>query len=605
MVAPVRPYLMARSTRSPSLGPEGRLAFRADLTGTMQLWTQSSPGRWPRQLTHFDERISTIDWAPDGSVIAFARDTGADEHDQLFTVNPDTHHIERLTDRPEAIHSWGCWDPDGGAIAFTSNRRERDRFDAFVLELDVDQPEWIAPGTGRSAICGWDETTDQLLMRTAHSSLDHDLFLIDRTTGDKMCITPTTDPIRIHNPTFGELGEQIYCLSDAQSDTLEFVSIDIASGSVQTLLSGDGSKVDGLAIDPPSGRFVCSRNVDGYSDLIAGTIDSTSNAVDSTPVAHPTGVIEDLSMGSKGEHVVFTLSATNRNYTIFVLPLSDSGPLSPRAPIQWTQPSPGGIPLERYHEPELVSFESFDGLEIPAYLSFPVSGDSNPPVIVDIHGGPHSQRRPSWRNRPIRQYLLDQGYALFEPNVRGSSGYGRKYGMLDEVERRMDSVRDIGSGVDWLIENQPVDPDRIVCWGRSYGGFMVLASITEYPELWAAAVEFVGIANWITFLEQTGHWRRSHREAEYGSLENDREFLESISPIHKVEHISCPLFIQHGENDPRVPVAEARQIAAALEERDIPVETCIFDDEGHHTTKLENRIEQFERIAAFLDRHVG
>lgn len=130
----------------------------------------------------------------------------------------------------------------------------------------------------------------------------------------------------------------------------------------------------------------------------------------------------------------------------------------------------------------------------------------------------------------------------------------------------------------------------IVCYGRSYGGFMVVACLTEYPTLWAAAVDFVGIANWITFLENDGDYRRSHCEAEYGSLEEDREFLESISPIHTVDRIECPLFIQHGENDPSVPVDEARQIAAAVAEQGTPVETCPFEDEGHHTTKLENRV---------------
>ena len=167
----------------------------------------------------------------------------------------------------------------------------------------------------------------------------------------------------------------------------------------------------------------------------------------------------------------------------------------------------------------------------------------------------------------------------------------------------MDSVKDIKHATEWLEDQPAADTDQLVAYGRSYGGFMVLAAITEYPDLWAAAVDFVGIADFQTFLENTGEWRRSHRAAEYGSLDNP-ELLERISPIHKVDRISCPLFIQHGANDPRVPVGEAEQIAEAVEERGIPVETCIFEDEGHHTTDRENLIEEFERIAAFLDEHV-
>jgi len=223
-------------------------------------------------------------------------------------------------------------------------------------------------------------------------------------------------------------------------------------------------------------------------------------------------------------------------------------------------------------------------------------------VIVDIHGGPHHQRRP-WFS-PIGQYFLQQGYAIFEPNVRGSSGYGTAYTRLDDIDKRLDSVRDIRAAVEWLSEQPAVDPDRIVAYGRSYGGFMVLSAITRYPDLWRAAVEFVGIADFETFLENTGEWRRTHREAEYGALDADRDVLEEISPIHDVAAIDCPLFIQHGANDPRVPVGETEQIADALRSRDVPVETLIFEDEGHHTTDRSNLIEEFEAVAAFLDRHV-
>jgi dipeptidyl aminopeptidase/acylaminoacyl peptidase len=168
----------------------------------------------------------------------------------------------------------------------------------------------------------------------------------------------------------------------------------------------------------------------------------------------------------------------------------------------------------------------------------------------------------------------------------------------------MDSVADLAACAEWLADHDAVDPDRIVAYGGSYGGFMVLAALTEYPDLWAAGVDVVGIANFVTFLENTGEWRRSLREAEYGSLEEDREFLESISPIHSVDAIEAPLFVLHGANDPRVPLGEAEQIADAVEERGIPVEKMIFEDEGHGLSKRENRIEAYTAIVEFLDRHV-
>jgi dipeptidyl aminopeptidase/acylaminoacyl peptidase len=168
----------------------------------------------------------------------------------------------------------------------------------------------------------------------------------------------------------------------------------------------------------------------------------------------------------------------------------------------------------------------------------------------------------------------------------------------------MDSVADLDAAADWLAAHEAVDPDRIVVKGGSYGGFMVLAAMTEYPDRWAAGVDIVGIANLVTFLENTGSWRREHREAEYGSLAEDREFLESISPVNRVDRIQSPLFVIHGANDPRVPVGEAEQIADAVADHGIPVETLIFEDEGHGLSKLENRIEAYTAMVEFLDAHV-
>ena len=221
------------------------------------------------------------------------------------------------------------------------------------------------------------------------------------------------------------------------------------------------------------------------------------------------------------------------------------------------------------------------------------------PTVVEVHGGPESQRRPIW-SAPI-QYLAGRGFAVLAPNVRGSTGYGKAYSHLDDVRLRMDSVRDLAHAVEWLRANG-ADPRRIAVMGGSYGGFMVLSAITTYPDLWAAAVDIVGIANFVTFLENTGVWRRVLREAEYGSLERDRAFLEEISPIHHVERITAPLIVLHGANDPRVPVGEAEQIVETLRQRGRPVEYLRFEDEGHGLIKLPNRIAGYTAIGAFLER---
>ena len=626
MVQDVRRYLVARTTSGPTLSPDGRLAFLGDVTGTKQVWTLERAGGWPRQLTFYDERVSFVAWSPTGDRLAFGKDAGANEHDQLFVMDQADGSIDRLTDRTDAIHMWGGWSPDGEQIAFAANRRDSGDFDVHVLDVDDGEVQLVREGEGLRSVVGWGPRGDRLLVTEAHASSDQDLYVVDVETGERRHITPHRGRVRYQQPTLGPGGEAVYCLSDANADTLEIVRIDLETCAVETVVSGgethpqagrrvpsaDGVwSIDELALDAESGRLAYTLNVDGYSALYAGRLAGPTEAA-TVQVETPDGVAAELTIGPNGQRLAATVSSTNLNYSVYVIDFEDLGRTDdsggnaaiPEAE-RWTHPSAGGVPLDQYHEPDLIRYETFDGREIPAFVTLPSDREAGKvPVIVDIHGGPHAQRRPSWRNRPIRQYFLDAGYALFEPNVRGSSGYGSEYASLDDVDGRMDSVRDVVAGVDWLREQPSIDDDRVVCYGRSYGGFMVLACITQYPDLWAAAVDFVGIANWVTFLENTGEWRRSHREAEYGSLSDDRELLESISPIHDVDRIECPLFVQHGENDPRVPVGEARQIAEAVADRGIPVESCIFDDEGHHTTKLENRIEQFERIAAFLDEHV-
>jgi dipeptidyl aminopeptidase/acylaminoacyl peptidase len=222
---------------------------------------------------------------------------------------------------------------------------------------------------------------------------------------------------------------------------------------------------------------------------------------------------------------------------------------------------------------------------------------------VYVHGGPEGQSRPLFN--PVIQYLVACGYGVFVPNVRGSTGYGYEYQRLDDVRLRMDSVADLQHAAFYLRESGIADPRRIAVMGGSYGGFMVLSALTTYPDLWAAGVDIVGIANFVTFLEHTGPWRRKLREAEYGSLEHDRDFLEQISPIRSVNRITAPLFVVHGANDPRVPVGEAEQVVAALRTRNIAVEYMRFEDEGHGLVKRANRLMAYPAIARFLEKWVG
>jgi dipeptidyl aminopeptidase/acylaminoacyl peptidase len=603
-------YLNVRSAHGASVGPDGdRLSFLMDTTGVPQVWTLDEPGGWPEQRTFFDDRVTFASWSPERPELLVGRDRGGDERETLYRLDAATGEVVDLTQHPDAKHWFGGWSPDGDRFAFASNRRHGAVFDVYVqgrTETGADA-ELVHEGDGWLSVSGWSPDGDRLLVTESHSSFDQDVYVLDVATGTRRHLTPHDGDVRHLSANWGPDGEGVYLATDRDGDTLSLSRIDLDTGDHAPVeaaddaaaLADDEWNVDGVAVDEESRRLVYSRNVDGYTELGVGELVAPGR-LDHFPTPDlPPCVAGGVSFGPDGDRFALTVTLSDDTANVYVVDATTG------VAERWTRASTAGIPRDSFVAPELVRYPSFDGLEVPAFFSLPEAdtGHGETPVVVDVHGGPESQRRPSFGR--VKQYLLSRGYAVFEPNVRGSTGYGKAYTHLDDVDKRMDSVADLQAGVEWLHDHPAVDPDRIAVMGASYGGFMTLAALTTYPDLWAAGVDIVGIANFVTFLENTGDWRRELREAEYGSLETDREFLESISPVNHVGDVAAPLFVLHGENDPRVPVSEAHRIVEGAREAGVPVRELIFDDEGHGFTKLENRIEAYAAIAEFLDTHLG
>lgn len=608
---PVERYLHIRRATSPTLGPSGeRLAFLYDASGVPQVWTLDSPGSWPEQVTFGSERVTAVEWSPVRGELAITTDVGGNERDQLLRVGLTAGSVSRLTDHPEAIHVWGGWSHDGDRFAYAANRRDRSAFDIYVQGRDEadDAARRLLVGERELFPAGWSPDDERLVVLEVHASFDADLHVVDVATGDARHVTPHEGEVRFGPVAWGPAGDALYVVTDADADTRYAARLDLDSLELDAVVGADEWSVEGLALDAETGRLAVVRNVDGYAELTMGRLTGPTG-VESIPAPDlPEGVVSGLSFGPDGDRLVLTAEGRRDTADVYVVDAVSGNS------TRWTRASTAGLPRSAFVAPSLLRFETFDGRQIPAFYSVPdgsagAGGDptfdrapgNGWPVIVDIHGGPESQRRPGFL--PRVQLFLDAGYAVFEPNVRGSTGYGAAYSRLDDVRGRLDSVADVAAGVEWLRDRDEIDPDRVVAYGRSYGGFMVLSALTEYPELWAAGVDVVGIANFVTFLERTGEWRRARREAEYGSLADDREFLEAISPLTNIDAIRAPLLVLHGANDPRVPVGEADQVVSAAADH-VPVERLVFDDEGHGFSKLENRLAAARATLAFLDEHV-
>jgi dipeptidyl aminopeptidase/acylaminoacyl peptidase len=315
-----------------------------------------------------------------------------------------------------------------------------------------------------------------------------------------------------------------------------------------------------------------------------------------------------MAFSPDGTRLGLTLNTPQTPSDSFVLELGE-GPLEHGELVRWTYSEVGGLDTSRFVEPELVHFPTFDSQEggpeaIPAWVYKP-AGPGPFPVVVSIHGGPESQARPSFSSS-YQLMLAKLGVAVVVPNVRGSSGYGKKYLNLDNGFLREDSVKDIGALLDWIATQDDLDQYRVAVMGGSYGGYMVLASAVHYSDRLKAAVDIVGISNFVTFLENTQSYRRDLRRAEYGD-ERDPEMrahLEKISPLNSVDRIAIPLFVVQGENDPRVPVTEAVQIVEALRGAGNPVWYMNALNEGHGYSKKENRDIYQQATILFLQEYL-
>ena len=582
-------YLKVRGAWGASWSPDGlRVSFLTEITGVPQVWEVASEAQgpsWPEQLTFYEERISGALYSPTENRLLFGMDVGGNERSQLFLLQDG--QVRDLTNAPDAIHYPGGFSPDGKRIAYTATRRNGTDFDIFVQELPEGEPETVWEVSGYYTVADWAPDGRALIVSRHHSNVNNDLYRLNLATGETTLLTGHEGEARFSGANVTPHGGSLYLATDRDGEFLRLARLDLATLALE-YLTPDDRDVEGVVLSRDGRYLVASRNVDGYSEVLF--FNGRGRRMPDPRI--PEGIVGGFEFSPDSGRLAFTLTAPERNPDIWVVDLPDGDAR------RLTRSSTAGIPPRSFRRPRVVRYTSFDGRRIPAL--FYERGAEDAPVIVNVHGGPESQARPAFA--PVTQYLLGRGYAVFFPNVRGSTGYGKVYTHLDDVGLRMDSVEDLAYAAYWLRER---GHRRIAVMGGSYGGFMVLAALTEYPELWTAGVDIVGIANLVTFLQNTGSYRRSLREQEYGSLERDHDLLKFISPIHKAEKIAAPLMVIHGKNDPRVPVGEAEQIVERVRGNGGTVEYILYEDEGHGLAKLKNRLDAYPKIAAFLDRHVG
>jgi dipeptidyl aminopeptidase/acylaminoacyl peptidase len=521
-------------------------------------------------------------------------DEGGNERTQLYTTDRGRKPQPLVVD-PRYNHWTPVASRDGSLLAYSTNRGNGRDFEVVVRRLD-DAEERAFDLRGYLVVHAFSPDGRRLVVeRLGELAGDSDLFLLEVGTGEVVHATPHEGAAAYLTPCWLPDSSGLLAATNAFGEMHSLARYDLASGEWRVVLESEWNLE--CAIDDAGRSLLVHANQDGWSRL----------ELRDPETLEPRG---EVPLPGRGvvlwwpPHPVFSRDGSRLAFAFS----------SPREPIQAHVYDIDPGELRRLTgdgaiegvEPELYRFTSFDGEEIPVFL-FEPEGEGPFPVVVTVHGGPEAQWRPFFSpgSGAVTQSLLSRGYAVAAPNVRGSAGYGKRFEHLDDIALRLDSVRDLAELHAWLSARPEIDGSRAVVYGGSYGGYMTLATLAFHPELWAAGISFVGFSNLVTFLENTSDYRRAAREREYGSLATDRELLERISPASRLDAIRAPLFLEHGRNDPRVPVGESEHIHQVLTEKGVRCDLVIYEDEGHAIGRLANRVDAYERALAFLDEILG
>jgi dipeptidyl aminopeptidase/acylaminoacyl peptidase len=567
------------------------------------------PGGARHQLTYFDEPVGQVVRREQGHDLAFTMDQGGGEFDQILLFETKTARTRLLTDgksRNRVLQ----WDRDGKRLAYQSTRRNGRSNDIWIM--NPDNPESAEPVVEAPDNAWWgpaDFTRDGKYLLVQHyiGVTESRVYLLDLATRNLRLLAGDLEyPSANRAAVFDAKSQGFFFVTNMRGLSAELAWLSLEPGSepvfITTRIPWD---VSDFALSENGKRAAFVTNEDGISRLyLLNTKNWRYKQVSNMPI----GLIYRLKFHPDNKRLAMTLSTAQTPSDVFVLDTGRSG-LEVRSNQRWTQSEVGGLNTKKFVQPELVRYPTLDlhsdkPMQIPAFVYRP-KGKGPHPVVIYIHGGPESQYTPSFSST-FQMWVAELGTAVVAPNIRGSIGYGNEYVSMDNGFKREDAVMDIGALLDWIATQPELDENRVAVYGGSYGGYMALASAVHYSNRLKAAVDVVGISNFVTFLENTQDYRRDLRRTEYGDERDPqmRAFLERISPVNNVDKIAIPLLVAQGQNDPRVPVTESEQIVAALRERGLPVWYMNALNEGHGYAKKENRNVFQQAALMFLEEHL-
>jgi dipeptidyl aminopeptidase/acylaminoacyl peptidase len=558
---------------SPALSPDGRhAAYVSDRSGTPKVWVQPVGSELRFLVDTGEHPVMSVQWSTGGGWLACQIAPGGAPRHEIWLVRPDGSGLHQVAGFGADTADNMRWLPGRSLLAVTENLTTALLIDAVTGDRQV-----VATGDLIS-LCDVSPDGSRALLRHGPRGSRH-IAVRDLATGVDEYVTSGEQAV------FGPDGRTVH----ARSDAGEFpVLIRVVDGVAEVLASSDIAEVESFAVTATGGTAAVLWNMrGGVSELVVLDL-ITGMRRQVAPL--PGLVVSGLAWSADGSTLTFTAEGPGQPHGTWTFDATGLNPVSVE------KAAPSAV------QPVLHRIDSHDGLEISGWLFTPPDSPGPHPTVLWFHGGPEAQERPG--HGPLFQSLVDRGIAVFAPNIRGSSGFGRSFVNADNGPLRYAAIADVASCVRHLVSLGVADPARIGCMGRSYGGYLTLAALVTYPDLFAVGIDVCGMSNFATFYEHTEPWIASAAVSKYGDPVADAELLRDLSPITRIDRLRTPLMVVHGENDTNVPVIEAEQVVEALRIRGVEHKYLLFRDEGHELLHRSSRAEYLREVVDWMGHHL-
>jgi dipeptidyl aminopeptidase/acylaminoacyl peptidase len=596
LAARVKAMAEIPNTSSPKYSRDGkRIAFLSNRSGTPQVWVVDAAGGEAQQVTQGADPVGSVEWSPVEDRIAYDVARGGGFNAQVYYSKPDGSDVKRITSGGKEDNFSGGFAQDG-RYHFRSAQRDPQMPDSWIYDPKADKSALAIQSQGFGGIVDIQRPPHRALINRLVTRGNDNFYLHDLQTHQEILLTPHEGPALVG----GELapdGSAVYLVHNIGRDRqiVSRIPIDAAGkpGAMTVIAERADAEADNFTVSDDGRRAVVAWNSGGLSYLELVSLPDGKR----TPFAEPPGEVVSVSdFSPDGSRVALNVTGSAQPPSAWQYEFATQR-YTPIAPVKTP-----GVNLSALMKPKLYIYKAQDGLELTGWLYQPAGFERPGPVVLSFHGGPEGQERPVFR--ADYQAILAQGIAVFAPNIRGSYGFGKKFLALDDREKRVDANRDVYDSAQMLITSGIAKRGKLGIVGGSYGGYVVMMAVTEYPDTFAAGADLYGIVNFETFFAQSTPWMGAISGGEYGDPKTQADLLKRLSPIHKLDRVQAAMLVMHGANDTNVPVVEAKQVVDTLKKNGREVEFLLFPDEGHGWRKIPNRVKSTTTLAEFFHRHL-